>query len=81
MECYNLNLTPQEYFELMIASKNSELSPFIDASLLSGNDIQNWLNYNANIFMSHKCLWKTTGVYNEETMQYINNLKETKLDI
>lgn len=81
IEYHCLNLIPQEYFELMISSKKEELSPFIDANELNGYDIRNWLNYNANIFMDFKCPWETTGVYNEETMKYINILKETKLDI
>ena len=81
LEYYNLNLTPQEYFELMISSKNQELSPYKNASELNAHDIRNWLNYNANIFMDFKCSWDTTGVYNEETKNFINSILQTKLDI
>ena len=81
IEYHSLNLTPEEYFELMISSKKKKLSPFIDANELNGFDIRNWLNCNANVFMNFKCPWETTGIYNEETMKYINILKETKLNI
>lgn len=78
---YNLNLTPQEYFELMIFSKNRELRPYTNADELNAHDIRNWINYNANIFMDFKCPWNTTGVYNEETKNFINSILQTKLDI
>lgn len=80
-EYHNLNLTPQEYFELMISSKNRELKPYTNADELNNNDIRNWINYNANIFMDFKCSWNTTGVYNEETKNFINSILQTKLDI
>lgn len=79
IEYHNLNLTPQEYFELMIFSKNRELGPYTNADKLNAHDIRNWLNYNANIFMDKKCPWDKTGVYNKETMNFINLLLETKL--
>lgn len=75
------NLTPQEYFDMMMLSKKTELTPFTEASKLDGNNIRHWLNYNANIFMEHKCSRNTAGVYNQETIEFINSLKETKLDI
>lgn len=81
IEYHEFYLTPQEYFEMMISSKKCELSPFTKANELNAHDIRNWLNYNADIFMDFKCSWETTGVYNEETMAFINSLKETKLDI
>ncbi len=80
-EWHNLNLTPQEYFKMMISSKRWELSPYTNANELDAYDIRSWLNYNANIFMNHKCPRETKGIYNEETMAYINLLKETKLEI
>lgn len=80
-EYHNLNLTPQEYFELMISSKNRELKPYTNAGELNNNDIRKWINYNANIFMDLKYSWNTTGVYNEETKNFINSILQTKLDI
>lgn len=81
VEYHHLNLTPQEYFELMISSKRQQLRPYENPDELNAYDIRNWLNYNANLFMDFKCSWKTTGVYNEKTMNHINNLKKTKLSI
>lgn len=78
---YNLNLTPQEYFELMISSKKKELSPYTNADDLDAHDIRHWLNYNADIFLDFKCSWDTKSVYNEETKNYINSILQTKLDI
>lgn len=81
IEYHRFNLTPQEYFNLMISSKMRELRPFTNADELNAHDIRNWLNYNADIFMNFQCSWETTGIYNRETMEFINSLKETKLDI
>lgn len=81
LEHHRLNLTPQEYFELMISSKNITLSPYKNSNELNYYDLRNWLNYNANIFSEYKCPKDTTGVYNEETKNFINSILETKLDI
>lgn len=80
-EDYTFNLTPAEYFELMISSQKRNLKPYTNSNDLSGYDIRYWLNHNANIFLNHKCSWDTTGVYNEETKNYINSILQTKLDI
>lgn len=81
MEHCTFNLTPQEYFNIVTSAKRIILAPYEDANELSGHDIRYWLNYNANIIMDHKCSRNTTGIYNKETMMFINSLKETKLDI
>lgn len=39
------------------------------------------MTLNANIFADHTCSRETTGVYNQETMDLINSLLETKFDI
>lgn len=76
-----LNMTPQEYFDIMISSKKNELAPYSNANNLDAHDLRQWLNCNANIFMDHFYSWETTGVYNEETMNYINSILQTKLNI
>lgn len=80
-EYCHLNLTPQEYFNMMITSKRQELRPYEKPEELNANDLRHWLNYNANIFADHICSRETTGVYNQKTMEAINSLLETKLDI
>ena len=80
-EYCRLNLTPQEYFNLMISSKRQELRFYTNPDELNAHDLRYWLNYNANIFANHTCSRETTGVYNQETMELINSLLETKLDI
>lgn len=80
-EYCRLNLTPQEYFNLMISSKRQELRSYTNPDELNAHDLRHWLNYNANIFANHTCSRETTGVYNQETMELINSLLETKLDI
>lgn len=81
IEFGRLNLTPEEYFNLMISSKRRELKPYKNPNELNAHDLRHWLNYNANIFVNHTCSRETTGVYNQETMELINSLLETKLDI
>lgn len=80
-EYCRLNLTPQEYFNMIISSKRQELGSYTSPDELNDNDLSHWLNYNANIFANHICSRETTGVYNQETMKLINSLLETKLDI
>ncbi len=80
-ECCRVNLTPQEYFNMMIFSKRRELRPYENPNELNAYALRNWLNYNANIFIDRICPRETTGVYNQETMELINSLLETKLDI
>lgn len=80
-EYCRVNLTPQEYFNMMISSKREELSPYKNPNELNAHALRHWLNYNANIFANHVCSRETTGVYNQETMDLINSLLETKLDI
>ncbi len=77
----HMNLTPQEYFNMMISSKRQELRPYKNPDELNANDLRHWLNYNANIFDNHICPKETKGVYNQETMKLINCLLETKRDI
>lgn len=80
-EYYHLNLTPHEYFKMMISSKQRTLRPYTNPNELTGYDLRNWLNYNANIFFDCKCSRDITGAYNQEVMEFINSLLETKLDI
>lgn len=80
-EYCRLNLTPQEYFNIMTSLKRQELRFYTNPDELNGHDLRHWLNYNANIFDNHTCSRETTGVYNQETMELINSLLETKLDI
>lgn len=80
-EYCHVNLTPQEYFNMRISSERQELRPYKNPDELNAYDVRYWLNCNANIFTNYMCSRETTGVYNQETMELINSLLETKLDI
>ncbi len=81
IEYGHLNLTPQEQFNLLISSKMQELMPYTDPNDLTGNDLRKWLNYNANVFQNYTFSRKKKGVYNQEAMELINSLLETKRDV
>lgn len=80
-EYCRVNLTPKEYYDKMMSFKRRELSPYESQNELNAYALRNWLNYNANLFGDRIISRDTTGVYNEHTMQFINTLLETKLDI
>lgn len=72
---------PETFLENYYLYKSHELTPYNDEHELSGYDIQNWLNHNANIFLEHKCSYEITDVYNKNTLDLINNLLETKKQV
>src|SRR5574344_912006 len=64
-----------KYYEVMDYIK------FNDPNELSGNDVRKYINYNANIFCDGRLPLKTKGVYNIDTMNYINSIIDTKQEL
>ncbi len=75
------NLTPREHLEMFYIRRLSELKIFNDPNEMTCDDVRMALNYNANIYMEHKVPMHFKGVYNVQTMDVINQIRETKIDI
>ena len=75
------NLTPKEYLDMSYTSAKSSFELYTNPNNLSARDVRWMINYNANIFMELKCSWDMQGFYNQNAMNLINSILETKLDI
>lgn len=75
------NLEPEKFLENYYLYKCYELRPYNNEQELTGNDIKQWLNHNANIFLEQECFYEIAGAYNKDTLELINTLLETKKEV
>lgn len=80
---YGLSLLPdyEENLDSFYLEMNNLLKPYSNPNSLTGYDIRRWINTNANIFKILDYPLNLDGVYNIDTMNIINNILETKLEI
>lgn len=77
----NFNITPREYLELIQSTIVYNSKPIVDYKKLDSYDMRNYMNKIANIVKNFKCSWEMEGIYSENALNFINSLRQTKLDI
>lgn len=79
-EYHHLNFTAKEIFENMIKAKTNSLkTSYTNHNDLTDQVVRYWLNRTSNLYW--KIPYEITGLYNQEAMEYINNLRTAKYDI
>ena len=70
----------KEFISEIYKKKKDKFKLYRDSTLLTGRDIRDWLNYNANIFSLGENAF-LSGIYNTKTMELINSIKRTKQQV
>lgn len=79
-EYHHLNFTAKEVFENMIRAKTNSLkTPYTNPNDLTDQVVRYWLNRTSNLYW--KIPYEITGLYNQEAMEFINNLRNAKYEI
>ena len=77
----NYNLLPKEYLDLFYLMSIEDFSLHKNPHSISGRDVRDSLNYNANIFWNFKNSLSITDAYNLDTMNLLNSIKSTKSNV
>lgn len=77
----NYNLLPKEYLDLFYLMSIEDFSLHKNPHSISGRDVRDSLNYNANIFWNFKNSLSIIDAYNLDTMNLLNSIKSTKSNV